>query len=169
MDSFIHAAVVMVFVLLFVVFANLGQINWDGKFVLIYDRQDFSMSENLDKPFLKAAGSVFGDHYPERLHRVLVFPCGMVLRGLWAVIQYFFDARTRAKVKMLGQESNFLEYVEKDQLLQNQGGDSKYVPIPPTFTALEGHVDPWSDGLPSAGGGGGSSSSAAVLKKVVEL
>ena len=64
---------------------------------------------------MKAAGALFGDHYPERLHRVLVFPCGMILRGLWAVVQYFFDARTRAKVRMLGGEENFLEFVEKSE------------------------------------------------------
>lgn len=136
--------------------------SWDGKFVLVYDRQNFSMSENLDKAFLKAAGAVFGDHYPERLHRVLVFPCGMILRGLWAVVQYFFDARTRAKVRMLGGEADFLEFVSTDQLLVEQGGSSNFTPAPPSYTALEGKADPWSQ--PGGGGGG-----KVVLRKVVEL
>ena len=69
---------------------------------IVYDRQDFSMSENLDKPLLKALASLFSDNYPETLNAALVYPCGFLLRGIWAVVQYFFDYKTRQKIHFLG-------------------------------------------------------------------
>jgi hypothetical protein len=41
--------------------AHSGRV-WDGKFTLVYDREGFSIRENLDKELLRACGKMFGDH-----------------------------------------------------------------------------------------------------------
>jgi hypothetical protein len=96
------------------------------KFTIIYDRQDFSMSENLDKPLLKALAKIFSDNQPETLHQALLYPCGFLLRGIWAVVQYFFDYKTRQKIHMLSGPDSFKEYVDEDQLIEEVGGTNKY-------------------------------------------
>ena len=62
-----------------------------SKVTIVYDRQNFSMSQHLDKPLLKGLASLFSDNFPESLHAAYLYPCGFVLRGIWAVVQYFFD------------------------------------------------------------------------------
>lgn len=120
----------------------------DGKVTVIYDRQGFSVSRNLDRQLLKAIGQVLSENYPERLHRVLIFPCGLVLRGVWRVFQFFFDPVTRAKVKMLGSQEDFAQYIAPDQRLEAQGGTGRRSSQEPAITLASmpiGRPDPWAE------------------------
>jgi hypothetical protein len=115
------------------------------KMTIVYDRQDFSMSENLDKPLLKALASLFSDNYPETLHAALVYPCGFLLRGIWAVVQYFFDYKTRQKIHFLGSSDALQEHIDEDQLIKAVGGTHPYTYDYDTFVESYGKVcyDVW--------------------------
>ena len=103
------------------------------------------VSENLDKPLLKALASIFSDNYPETLHQALLYPCGFVLRGIWAVVKYFFDYKTRQKIHMLAGPESFKEFIDEDQLIEAVGGTSNYAYDYDTFIESYPDVcnDPW--------------------------
>ena len=60
------------------------------RFTVLYDRQDFVKSDNLDIDLLKAIAKVLSDNTPEAMERACVYPCGVLLRGLWADCQMVF-------------------------------------------------------------------------------
>ena len=100
--------------------------NPNVRFTIVYDRTGFSIRENYDKDLLKQIGGLMSANYPERLERALVYPCGVVLRGLWQVVQFFFDKKTREKVCMLGSPAAFAPYVDADQLPKTLGGTAEF-------------------------------------------
>ena len=122
-----------------------------SKVTIVYDRQNFSMSQHLDKPLLKGLASLFSDNFPESLHAAYLYPCGFVLRGIWAVVQYFFDVKTRNKVYMLAGPESFKEHIDADQLISAVGGTSEFVFDIDTMTeSMPGVVvDPWAEAVVS--------------------
>ena len=119
-----------------------------SKITIVYDRSNFSMSENLDKPLLKAMANIFSNNYPETLHAALLYPCGFVLRGIWAVVKYFFDYKTRQKIFMLAGPDSFQEHIDPDQLLEECGGTSTFKYNHDEFISSYPKVchDPWQGG-----------------------
>ena len=65
-----------------------------ARFTVIYDRQDFVKARNLDLDLLKAVAKILSDNQPESLQFAGLYPCGFLLRGLWMIAQWFFDAKT---------------------------------------------------------------------------
>ena len=57
-------------------------------------------SDNLDLDLLKAVAKVLSDNSPETMEKALLYPCGLILRGLWQIAKWFFDPVTRSKVAM---------------------------------------------------------------------
>lgn len=116
-----------------------------SKVTIVYDRQNFSMSQHLDKPLLKGLASLFSDNFPEALHAAYLYPCGLVLRGIWSVVQYFFDVKTRNKVFMLPSPESFKDHIDADQLIMAVGGTSDFVlDIKAMIEAMpEVTIDPW--------------------------
>ncbi len=98
-----------------------------ASFAVFYDRTGFSVRKNWDLDFLKGIAGTLSDHYPERLGGAYVYPCGMVLAGLWKMISPFFDPRTRAKVKMVTSEAQLRSLVPPEFLPKEYGGTSTYV------------------------------------------
>ena len=92
------------------------------KFVILYDRTGFSIGKNLDRDFLKAAGAVLSDNYPERLANAYIYPCGLVLNGIWNIVKWFLDPRTRAKFEMVTSNQALLDLFDRDQLPDTLGG-----------------------------------------------
>lgn len=127
----------------------------NARFTIVYDRTGFSIRENYDKDLLKELGALLSANYPERLEKALVYPCGLVMRGLWKVVQFFFDKKTREKVCMLGSPEAFAPHVDADQLPKTLGGTAEFG---------DGEVAAWYAGLPdtcvdswrAAPGGGGA-------------
>ena len=134
-----------------------------SKVTIVYDRQNFSMSQHLDKPLLKELASLFSDNFPESLHAAYLYPCGFVLRGIWAVVQYFFDVKTRSKVFMLADPESFKEHIDASQLISAVGGTSDYVFDIDAFTEAMPQivVDPWVEKAPGEGVAGEPSVVAA--------
>ena len=48
----------------------------------------FRVGKNLDMDLIKALAKEVSDNYPERLAFACVYPTGMVLRGIWKVVQW---------------------------------------------------------------------------------
>ena len=98
-----------------------------ARFTVIYDRQDFVKARNLDLDLLKAVAKILSDNQPESLQFAGLYPCGFLLRGLWMIVQWFFDAKTRAKIFMLGSPEGFADYVPMDQISKDMGGENEFV------------------------------------------
>jgi hypothetical protein len=97
------------------------------RFTVLYDRQDFVKSDNLDINLLKAIAKVLSDNTPEAMERACVYPCGVLLRGLWQIVKWFFDPITRDKISMLGSPEAFRDYVPNEQLMDDMGGSSGFI------------------------------------------
>ena len=97
------------------------------RFTVLYDRQDFVKKDNLDLDLLKAIAKVLSDNNPEAMERACVYPCGVLLRGLWQIVKWFFDPVTRNKISMLGSPEAFKDYVPSDQLMDDMGGSSGFI------------------------------------------
>jgi len=52
-------------------------------------------------PFFKALNTMATEHYPERIHRVVIYPMPSVVSRLWYVVKQFIDTATRKKVVLL--------------------------------------------------------------------
>lgn len=97
------------------------------RFTVLYDRQDFVKSDNLDIDLLKAIAKVLSDNKPETMERACVYPCGIMLRGLWQIVKWFFDPVTRSKISMLGSSDAFRDHVPNHHLMDDMGGSSGFI------------------------------------------
>eukprot|EP01060_Flectonema_neradi_P039170 TRINITY_DN8516_c0_g1_i6.p1 TRINITY_DN8516_c0_g1~~TRINITY_DN8516_c0_g1_i6.p1 ORF type:complete len:253 (+),score=50.12 TRINITY_DN8516_c0_g1_i6:50-808(+) len=87
----------------------------------------------MDRGLVQAASKLFGDNYPERMHKCLVFPTGMLSRGIWSVAKSFLDPVTAGKVHLLSggrQPPDLLKFVDKSNLPQLYGGTDVFNPCP---------------------------------------
>ena len=110
----------------------------------------FTLSNLLSSLFLSLSASIFSDNMPETLHAALLYPCGFVLRGIWAVVKYFFDYKTRQKIHMLGSADDFKEFVDPENLIEEVGGTSTYKYDRDEFIESFPEVchDPWLESEP---------------------
>ena len=53
----------------------------------------------FDQQFVKQFADVLQKRYPEKLHRMVVFPAGTVVKLCWSAVKIFFDPNTVAKVE----------------------------------------------------------------------
>ena len=97
------------------------------RFTVLYDRQDFVKKDNLDLDLLKGIAKVLSDNMPETMERACVYPCGVILRGLWQIVKWFFDPVTRSKISMLGSPEAFKDYIPNEQLMDDMGGSSGFI------------------------------------------
>lgn len=98
-----------------------------SRFTVIYDRQDFVKSRNLDLDLLKRIAKELSDNQPETLQFAGLYPCGIILRGIWMIAKWFFDVKTRGKIFMLGSPEGFSDYVPMDQISKDMGGEKDFV------------------------------------------
>mmetsp|Transcript_31050 Transcript_31050/g.41034 ORF Transcript_31050/g.41034 Transcript_31050/m.41034 type:complete len:234 (-) Transcript_31050:399-1100(-) len=96
----------------------------EGRMILVFDRSN-STRANVDTELWKEIARIASDNYPERLHRVLVYPVGILFRSVWAVFKYFLDQKTRDKVILLGYQEQLLDYIDEDQLVSDLGGTNR--------------------------------------------
>ena len=80
------------------------------------------MRKNWDKELIKEIIEVCQNNFPERLNRILVYPCGWVFNTLWAVVRLFMDDAVRQKVVLLSSKEEFTEYIDPSELLKEHGG-----------------------------------------------
>mmetsp|Transcript_29333 Transcript_29333/g.38577 ORF Transcript_29333/g.38577 Transcript_29333/m.38577 type:complete len:231 (-) Transcript_29333:99-791(-) len=95
-----------------------------GKLVLVMDRTD-STRANLDIELWKRIAHTAQDHYPERLHKVLIVPTTVLFRAVWKVFKWFLDPKTRAKVQVFANAEDLLEYIDASELVADLGGTNR--------------------------------------------
>mmetsp|Transcript_6300 Transcript_6300/g.23222 ORF Transcript_6300/g.23222 Transcript_6300/m.23222 type:complete len:406 (-) Transcript_6300:2362-3579(-) len=75
------------------------------QFVWICDLYDFGLNDC--RPSIgKACVSLFMEHYPERMGKILVVGAPSVFKGLWEVLRLLLDARTKTKVTFVNGPTN---------------------------------------------------------------
>jgi len=52
-------------------------------------------------PFFKACNRLVSEHYPERIHRVMIYPVPAAVTRLWWVVKKFLDPATVKKVTLI--------------------------------------------------------------------
>lgn len=53
-------------------------------------------------PFFKLASALLPSHFPERAHRIVVYPVPMLVKHLWSMVRNFLDPVTQEKFVILG-------------------------------------------------------------------
>jgi len=69
-----------------------------SKATILIDRVGAGTS-NQDMEFVRHAAALFQNNYPERLHRAIVYPSGIVFYSIWALVKLFLDPVTAQKVQ----------------------------------------------------------------------
>lgn len=95
-----------------------------SKFTVIYDRQNFSYRQNWDRELLTKIAEVAQNNYPEVLKTCLIYPTNLVMKGLWRIMRVFLDVRVRRKIAFLNRTDELLEYVSKESLSTEFGGEN---------------------------------------------
>jgi hypothetical protein len=81
---------------------------------------------NADVPFIRLLAGVFQANHPERLHKAIIYPSGMVFWVLWNMLKYLADPVTQAKVSPLMWFSGVQELVDDKFIPREIGGESDY-------------------------------------------
>lgn len=88
----------------------------------------------FDKNLVQSTCKILSDNYPERLHKVLIYPGTALTQTLWAICKWFLDAKTRQKFVIVPDGSHqlspdknlFLSYISSQQLCREFGGAAEY-------------------------------------------
>eukprot|EP01038_Epipyxis_sp_PR26KG_P004551 gene4551-6423_t len=102
------------------------------KFTVLIDRTDQTPA-NIDLEFIQLFAKHFQDLYPERLHRAIVHPTGLVFYGIWSAAKLFFDPITRDKVCPMLMQIGIKDFIEDEFIPVHMGGSSTYQYDPEDF------------------------------------
>lgn len=98
---------------------------------LLFDRTG-SSKENVDIDYIKALAAIMQNNYPERLHKIIVHPVGILFYAGWQIAKFFIDKATQEKVHPVLYLIGVQEYVADEKIPIRMGGESAYI-----FTAEE--------------------------------
>jgi len=73
----------------------------DGKIVVVIDFRGYSLFNAPPMKTSNATMSILQDHYPERLHRVLMLHAPSLFSGFYKVISPFIDPVTKTKINFV--------------------------------------------------------------------
>lgn len=93
------------------------------KCTILVDRTDV---QTPDLPFLRAFASEFQNNYPERVHRIIVYPGGYLFTMLWNVVKWFLDPVTQEKVKPVLYLEGVQEFIDNEFIPVSMGGECHY-------------------------------------------
>jgi hypothetical protein len=86
-----------------------------SKYTILIDRTDCGLA-NQDIEFTRHFSKLFQDQHPERLHRAIVYPSGLIFWSLWNVIKWFMDPVTRGKVSPVMYFSGVQQYIDDEHI-----------------------------------------------------
>ena len=129
-----------------------------GGFSAVLDVHGFGYA-HVDNEALKFTLNILSGNFPERLAALYVVREGWLFRMVWALVEHFIDARTRAKIHFLGGDyvDRLLADVAPDQLPVRLGGTDAYEYAPAhAMDHLSVRGKPWGAlPLPVVGKGAG--------------
>eukprot|EP00005_Dracoamoeba_jomungandri_P006807 CAMPEP_0174264536 /NCGR_PEP_ID=MMETSP0439-20130205/22757_1 /TAXON_ID=0 /ORGANISM="Stereomyxa ramosa, Strain Chinc5" /LENGTH=363 /DNA_ID=CAMNT_0015350447 /DNA_START=409 /DNA_END=1500 /DNA_ORIENTATION=+ len=99
---------------------------------VIADLSNFGMS-NLDKNFASSGAMVLQNYYPERLATLACVNCPRIINIVWKFIKPLLDERTKEKISFKGKTLAGEEVYPAECLPRYLGGDSDYLPSPPSI------------------------------------
>lgn len=103
-----------------------------SKYTLLIDRVGHK-AENTDQELMKHMSGAFQDMYPETVQRIIVYPADVVLYTVWAVVKWFMDPVTREKVQPMMMLSGVEQFIDRQYIPKNMGGDDEYEYSPDHF------------------------------------
>ena len=77
-------------------------------------------------PFIRQLASVFQANHPERLHKAVIYPSGVVFWVLWNMLKHLADPVTQAKVFPVMWQSGIKEVIADEFIPKEIGGTSEY-------------------------------------------
>lgn len=98
------------------------------KIVVIWDRDGFSR-KNFDTGMFTLMKQIIGimqDFYAERLGAVYILHSNWFFKTVMAAIKPFLADKTKEKIKIMGKPTDLIQHFDKDQLLPEYGGTSKF-------------------------------------------
>jgi len=97
-----------------------------SRFTILLDRDNCDNA--ADKEYMQELSKVFMDLHPERLHRAIVYPAGIVFYSMWnLIVKWFMAENTREKVIPAVSLSDVTEYIDVKYIPASLGGQSEYV------------------------------------------
>jgi hypothetical protein len=92
---------------------------------IVFDMTDFSMA-NMDYTPVKFMIKCFEANYPESLGSVLVYKAPWIFQGIWKIIRGWLDPVVAGKVHFASHVDELQEWIPKDQIIKEAGGDEDY-------------------------------------------
>mmetsp|Transcript_11222 Transcript_11222/g.10836 ORF Transcript_11222/g.10836 Transcript_11222/m.10836 type:complete len:301 (+) Transcript_11222:75-977(+) len=97
-----------------------------SQITFLFDRTG-SSSTNMDVDFVKALAKVMQDNYPERLHKIILHPVGVLFYTGWAIAKFFIDKNTQDKVQPMLKFEGVKQFIDVDLIPRNMGGECDFV------------------------------------------
>jgi len=92
---------------------------------LIFDMTEATV-KNLDLKSLRFMIQMLQNHYPESVGKILVYNSPWFVWGAWKLIRPWLDPVTAAKVWFTSNNTDILNYIDAENLLQDYGGTDTY-------------------------------------------
>lgn len=93
----------------------------DYRVTLVIDRRGANLF-NQDLELYKAFFKTFGELYPMKLFRVILYPATTMTRILWSVLRPFVHSHVQRRLALVSDLAGFSPYIAKNQLLESLGG-----------------------------------------------
>jgi len=103
-----------------------------SKFTILFDRTGFEQ-KNSDIEFMRHLTPIMQNNFPERVHRVIVYPSGFIFYGIWNIVKWFLDPVTQAKVQPMLALSGVQQYIDDEYIPQDLGGKCDFSFDPDLF------------------------------------
>ncbi|KAI9090844.1 CRAL-TRIO domain-containing protein [Phlyctochytrium arcticum] len=75
-----------------------------SRITLLIDRTSSAQQNVEGVHFFRLLTSVLQTHFPEMLHRIVMFPTNWLLLGVWKLVKPFLDHEVVVKVRLVGQK-----------------------------------------------------------------
>lgn len=94
------------------------------KIVIIFDRHGYSKKNHdpATMDTMKKLMPILQDYYPERLHMFFVLGANWFYRAMFEVVKLFLSKKTLEKVTIIAENSDLLQWFDKDSLSIEYGG-----------------------------------------------
>ncbi|RYH28511.1 hypothetical protein EON65_11905 [archaeon] len=96
-----------------------------SKYTILLDRTGSAAMGDIE--FSRHFSKLFQDQHPERLHKAIVYPSGIVFWSLFNIVKWFFDPVTRNKISPVVYLAGVQEFIAEEHIPASMGGKSTYV------------------------------------------